>query len=355
MTTTDIPRATRYEEPIIERQSIEECTVFVLTASGNLFRYIILHQGESFLVEISTEIGARIFELDNLHLDSESDTPTVMYTHTGVYNTDNSISAIHEISEWHIEDHNILYRVYAISNKEDPIHKLFWFYRTVGSIIEFMLLSKDFNKVLRYVPNTIDDSAVLSVLTHLSKAYLSKFSDHVNRVSLEDEPSFYEYITDLGVNPNFILEINDLVEGLDEYRYKSIIAPILFPDDYLLLDGVQPSDSLQLSVKTARDFRDLFYKCDSKVLFMELINGIANVVRILRKSTYQLNPQQVVAFNSLADTIVYGKLEPGLAKKYLDGIIFKSLNGSQLVSADFDVLVTLQELQPNLYEEDFEL
>lgn len=348
-------QATRYEEPIIERQNIEECTIFILTASGNLFRYIILHQGDSYLVEISTETGARIFELDKLHLDLESDTPTVMYTHTGVYNTDSCISAIHEISEWHIEDHNILYRVYAISNKEDPINKLFWFYRTIGSVIEFMLLSKDFNKVLKYVPNTRDETAVLSVLTYLSKAYLSEFPEYVNRTSLEDEPSFYEYITDLGVNPNFILELNDLVEGLPEYRDKSIITPILFPDNYLLLDGVQPSDRLQLSFKTARDFRDLFYKCDNQVLFMELINGIANVVRILQRNTYQPNSKQVTAFNSLAGTIAYGRLDPGLAKKYLDSITLKAVDGDQLVSADFDVLLNLQELQPDLYEEDFEL
>lgn len=348
-------QATRYEEPIIERQNIEECTIFILTASGNLFRYIILHQGDSYLVEISTETGARIFELDKLHLDLESDAPTVMYTHTGVYNTDSCISAIHEISEWHIEDHNILYRVYAISNKEDPINKLFWFYRTIGSIIEFMLLSKDFNKVLKYVPNTRDETAVLSVLTYLSKAYLSEFPEYVNRTSLEDEPSFYEYITDLGVNPNFILELNDLVEGLPEYRDKSIIAPILFPDNYLLLDGVQPSDRLKLSFKTARDFRDLFYKCDNQVLFMELTSGITNVVRVLRSSTYQPTPQQATAFNSLVDAIVYGKLEPGLAKKYLDSITLKAVDGGQLVSADFDVLLNLQDLQPDLYEEDFKL
>ena len=348
-------QATRYEEPIIECQNIEECTIFVLTASGNLFRYIILHQGNSYLVEISTETGGRIFELDKLHLDLESDTPTVMYTHTGVYNTDSCISAIHEISEWHIEDHNILYRVYAISTKEDPINKLFWFYRTIGSVIEFMLLSKDFNKVLKYVPNTRDETAVLSVLTYLSKAYLSEFPEYVNRTSLEDEPSFYEYITDLGVNPNFILDLNDLVEGLPEYRDKSIIAPILFPDNYLLLDGVQPSDRLQLSVKTARDFRDLFYKCDNQVLFMELTNGITNVIRVLRSSTYQPTPQQATAFNSLVDAIVYGKLEPVLAKKYLDSITLKAVDGDQLVSSDFDVLLNLQDLQPDLYEEDFEL
>lgn len=346
---------TRYEEPIIERQNIEECTIFILTASGNLFRYIILHQGDSYLVEISTETGARIFELDKLHLDLESDTPTVMYTHTGVYNTDSCISAIHEISEWHIEDHNILYRVYALSNKEDPINKLFWFYRTIGSVIEFILLSKDFNKVLKYVPNTRDETAVLSVLTYLSKAYLSEFPEYVNRKSLEDEPSFYEYITDLGVNPNFILEINDLVEGLPKYRDKSIITPILFPDNYLLLDGVQPSDRLQLSFKTARDFRDLFYKCDNQVLFMELTSGITDVVRVLRSSTYQPTPQQVNAFNSLAGTIVYGKLEPGLAKKCLDSITLKAVDGGKLVSADFDVFLTLQDLQPDLHEEDFEI
>lgn len=348
-------QATRYEEPIIDRQNIEECTIFILTASGNLFRYIILHQGDSYLVEISTETGARIFELDKLHLDLESDIPTVMYTHTDVYNTDSCISAIHEISEWHIEDHNILYRVYALSNKEDPINNLFWFYRTIGSVIEFMLLSKDFNKVLRYVPNTRDETAVLSVLTYLSKDYLSKFSDHVNRSSLEDEPSFYEYITDLGVDVNFILELNDLVEGLTEYRDKSIIAPILFPDNYLLLDGVQPSDRLQLSFKTARDFRDLFYKCDNQVLFMELTNGIVNVVRILQRNTYQPNSQQVTAFNSLAGTIACGRLDPGLAKKYLDSITLKAVDGGQLVSADFDVLLNLQDLQPDLYGEDFEL
>ena len=348
-------QVTRYEEPIIDRQNIEECTIFVLTASGNLFRYIILHQGDSYLVEISTETGGRIFELDKLHLDLESDAPTVMYTHTGVYNTDSCISAIHEISEWHIEDHNILYRVYALSNKEDPINKLFWFYRTIGSVIEFMLLSKDFNKVLRYVPNTRDETAVLSVLTYLSKAYLSEFSDHVNRASLEDEPSFYEYLTDLGVDANFILELNGLVEGLPEYRDKSIIAPILFPDNYLLLDGFQSSDILQLSFKTARDFRDLFYKCDNQVLFMELTNGITNVVRALKSSTYQPTPQQVNAFNSLAGTIAYGRLDPGLAKKCLDSIILKAIDGGQLVSADFDVFLTLQDLQPDLYEEDFEL
>lgn len=355
MTTTDISRATRYEEPIIDSRDIEECTLFVLTASGNFFRYIILHQGESYLVDISTETGGRIFELDNLHLDLESDTPTVMYTHTGVYNTDSCISAIHEISEWHIEDHNILYRVYANSKKEDPINKLFWFYRSIRSVIEFMLLSKDFNKVLSYVPNTKDDSAILSVLTNLSKAYLEKFPEYVNKASLEDEPSFYEYITDLGVNPNFILELNDLVEGLPEYRDKSIIVPILFPDNYLLLDGVQPSDRLQLSFKTARDFRDLFYKCDNQVLFMELTSGITNVVRALKSSTYQPNPQQVTAFNSLAGTIAYGKLEPGLAKKCLDSITLKAIDGGQLVSADFDAFLTLQDLQPDLHEEDFEL
>ena len=348
-------QVSRYEEPIIDRQNIEECTIFVLTASGNHFRYIILHQGDSYLVEISTETGARIFEQDKLHLDLENDTPTVMYTHAGVYNTDSCISAIHEISEWHIEDHNILYRVYANSNKEDPINKLFWFYRSIRSVIEFMLLSKDFNKVLRYVPNTKDDTAVLSVLTHLSKAYLSKFSDHVNRASLEDEPSFYEYLTDLGVDANFILELNDLVEGLPEYRDKSIIAPILFPDNYLLLDGFQSSDILQLSFKVARDFRDLFYKCDNQVLFMELINGIANVVRALKPSTYQPTPQQVNAFNSLVGTIAYGRLDPGLAKKFLDSIILKAIDGGQLVSSDFDVFLTLQDLQPDLYEEDFEL
>lgn len=349
-------QVTRYEEPIIDRQNIEECTIFVLTASGNLFRYIILHQGESYLVEVSTETGARIFELDKLHLDLESNTPTVMYTHAGVYNTDSCINAIHEISEWHIEDHNILYRVYANSNKEDPINKLFWFYRSIRSVIEFMLLSKDFNKVLMYVPNTKDDTAVLSVLTHLSKAYLSKFPEDVNRASLEDEPSFYEYITDLGVNPNFILELNDLAEGLPEYRDKSIIAPILFPDNYLLLDGVHPSDRLQLSVKTARDFRDLFYKCDNQVLFMELTNGITNVTRILQRSAYyQPTPQQADTFNSLAGTIAYGRLDPGLAKKYLDSITLKAVDGGQLVSADFDVLLNLQDLQPDLHEEDFEL
>lgn len=320
-------QVTRYEEPIIERQNIEECTIFILTASGNLFRYIILHQGDSYLIEVSAETGALIFELDKLHLDLESDTPTVMYTHTGVYNTDSCISAIHEISEWHIEDHNILYQVYALSNKEDPINKLFWFYRTIGSVIEFMLLSKDFNKVLRYVPNTRDETAVLSVLTYLSKTYLSEFPEYVNRTSLEDEPSFYEYLTDLGVNPNFILELNDLVEGLPEYRDKSIIAPILFPDNYLLLDRVQPSDRLQLSFKTARDFRDLFYKCDNQVLFIELTSGITNVVRVLRSSTYQPTPQQATAFNSLAGTIAYGRLDPGLAKKYLDSITLKSVDG----------------------------
>lgn len=348
-------QVTRYEEPVIDRQNIEECTIFVLTASGNLFRYIILHQGDSYLVEISTETGGRIFELDKLHLDLESDTPTVMYTHAGFYNTDSCISTIHEISEWHIEDHNILYRVYANSNKEDPINKLFWFYRSIRSVIEFMLLSKDFNKVLRYVPNTKDDTAVLSVLTYLSKDYLSKLSDHVNRASLEDEPSFYEYLTDLGVDANFILELNDLVEGLPEYRDKSIIAPILFPDNYLLLDGFQPSDRLRLSFKTARDFRDLFYKCDNQVLFMELTNVITNVVRALKPSTYQPTPQQVNAFNSLAGNIAYGRLDPGLAKKCLDGITLKAIDGGQLVSADFDVFLTLQDLQPDLYEEDFEL
>lgn len=341
-------QVTRYEEPIIDRQNIEECTIFILTASGNLFRYIILHQGNSYLVEISTETGARIFELDKLHLDLESETPTVMYTHAaGVYNTDSCISAIHGISEWHIDDHNILYRVYVNADESDPIHKLFWFYRTIGSVIEFMLLSKDFNKVLRYVPNTIDETAVLSVLTYLSKAYLSEFPEYVNRTSLEDEPSFYEYINDLGVNPNFILELNDLVEGLPEYRDKSIIAPILFPDNYLLLDGVQPSDRLQLSFKTARDFRDLFYKCDNLVLFMEITSGITNVVRALRSSTYQPTPQQATAFNSLAGNIAYGKL-PGLVKKCLDSITLKAIDGGQLVSADFDIFLALQELQPDL-------
>lgn len=346
---------TRYEEPIIDRQNIEECTIFILTASGNLFRYIILHQGDSYLVEISTETGARIFELDKLHLDLESDTPTVMYTHTGVYNTDSCISAIHEISEWHIEDHNILYRVYAISNKEDPINKLFWFYRTIGSVIEFMLLSKDFNKVLRYVPNTRDETAVLSVLTYLSKAYLSQFDDRIDKTCLEDEPSFYEYITNLGVDSNFILELNDLVEGLTEYRDRDIIAPILFPDDYLILDEVQSSDRLQLTFKTARDFRDLFDRCDNPVLFLELVNGIASVIRVLRSSSYQPNPKQVAAINSLTSTIAYGKLEPRLAKKYLDNIILKGLNEDQLDSADFDVFLTLRDLQPELYEEEFEL
>lgn len=88
---------------------------------------------------------------------------------------------------------------------------------------------------------------------------------------------------------------------------------------------------------------------------MELTSGITNVVRVLRSSTYQPTPQQVTAFNSLAGTIAYGKLDPGLAKKYLDGIILKSIDGGQLVSADFDVLLTLQDLQPDLYGEDFEL
>lgn len=88
---------------------------------------------------------------------------------------------------------------------------------------------------------------------------------------------------------------------------------------------------------------------------MELVNGIANVVRVLRPNTYQPTPQQTDAFNSLAGTIAYGKLEPGLAKKYLDGITLKAVDGGQLVSSDFDVLLNLQELQPDLYEEDFEL
>ena len=88
---------------------------------------------------------------------------------------------------------------------------------------------------------------------------------------------------------------------------------------------------------------------------MELTNGIVNVVRILQRNTYQPNSQQVTAFNSLAGTIAYGRLDPGLAKKYLDSITLKAVDGGQLVSADFDVLLNLQELKPDLYGEDFEL
>lgn len=352
MTATDIPRTTRYEEPIIERQENKKCTIFILTASGNLFRFIISSHKNSYLLEISTETGARIFELDKLHLDLENETPTVMYTHTGAYNTHSCTSFINEASEWHFDDSSILYRLYANSNKEDPIHKLFWFYRSMRSIIDFMYLSKDFNKVLRYIPNDYvnDDTAVIRVLTYLSRDYLSKFYDHISKVSLEDKPSFYEYLTELGVNSNFILEINDLVEGLPEYR--DVIAPILFPNNYLLTDETQSSDRLRLTLKTARDFRDLFDKCNNPVLFLELVNGISNVVRVLRPSTYQPTPQQVDAFNSLAGTIAYGKLEPGLAKKYIENIILKE---GPLESSDFDVFLTLRELQPDLDEEDFEL
>lgn len=350
-------QATRYEEPIIESRSNKRCTIFILTASGNLFRFIILCLETYYLIEISTETGARIIGLDKLHLDLESETPTVMYTHTGTYNDHSCTSFINEASKWHFNDSDILYQLYANSDSLDPIHKLFWFYRSDRSIIDFMHLSKDFNKVLRCIPNNYitDDTAVTSVLTYLSKAYLSKFSDHITKASLEDEPSFYEYITELGVNSNFILELNDLVEGLPEYRDRDIIAPILLPDNYLLLDEVQSSDRLQVSFKTARDFRDLFDRCNNPVLFLELINSISNVIRVLTSSTYQPNPKQVAAFNSLAATIAYDKLEPRLAKKYLDNIILKGLNEDQLESADFDVFLTSQELQPELYEEEFEL
>ena len=350
-------QVTRYEEPIIERRSNKRCTIFILTASGNLFRFIILCLETYHLIEISTETGASIIELDKLHLDLESDTPTVMYTHTGAYNDHSCTSFINEASGWHFNDSDILYQLYTLANKLDPIYKLFWFYRSIRSVMEFMLLSKDFNKVLRYIPNDSinDDDAVITVLTYLSKAYLSQFYDRIDKTCLEDEPSFYEYITNLGVDSNFILELNDLVEGLTEYRDKDIIAPILFPDSYLVLDEVQSSDRLQLTFKTARDFRDLFDRCDNQVLFLELVNGIASMIRVLRSSSYQPNPKQVAAINSLTSTIAYGKLEPRLAKKYLDNIILKGLNEDQLDSADFDVFLTLRDLQPGLYEEEFEL
>lgn len=351
-------QATRYEEPIIERRDNKKCTIFILTASGNLFRFIILCLETYYLIEISTETGARIFELDKLHLDLESETPTVMYTHAaGVYNAHSCTSFINEASEWRFNDSDILYRLYTNSDSEDPIHKLFWFYRSSRSIIDFMHLSKDFNRVLKYIPNDYinDDTAVMRVLTHLSKDYLSKFHDRISKESLEDEPSFYEYLTALGVNSNFILELNDLVEGLTEYHDSNVIAPILFPNNYLLTDETQSSDRLQLAFKTAREFRDLFDKCNNSILFLELVNGIANVVRVLRPNTYQPTPQQADAFNSLAGTIAYGRLDPGLAKKYLYSITLKAVDGGQLVSSDFDVLLNLQDLQPDLHEEDFEL
>lgn len=252
MTTIVRPQLTKYEEPILDRRLNCDFEIITITASNGLYRFIVLDSKDSHLIEVSTDTGARLYKLEGLTVvDIEiGGRARVIYSHTGVYNTRSSLKYLRYTLQ-DLNDIGLMNTIYGLASSADPLYMLCAFNETFVYLTKFILLSRDFDKLLALLPDRVSFRRLKDVFTSLARDYLNKFGGVLSKSDLEDK-SFYDYLITTGVTTEKLQGLLDLlgagiydmippIKGATKHiavPLPDILLSITFPKNKSTLEGV---------------------------------------------------------------------------------------------------------------------
>lgn len=358
MATIVRPQLTSYEEPILDRRLNCYFEIITLTASNGLFRFIVLDSGVAHLIEVSTDTGTKIYKLDHTLIDIEiGGSAKVKYSHTGVYNTRSSLKYLRYTLHGGLNDIGLMNTIYGLTYAADPLYRLCAFNDgTFVYLTKFILLSRDFDKLLALLPDRVSFRRLKDVLTSLARDYLDKFGGVLSKSDLEDK-SFYDYLVTTGVTPEKLQGLLDLLGDertpKQDYMFKIITQPDMrfLPDGWHT--GENSTEKFDHSLKVAKDIKE-FYEEYGDAETLELLNKIFDVIMRMETEEYEPTPLQTKSFNSLIHSIVYNDLGVGydMVTKHMTNMIRKD----KITKSDFDIFVPLRDLYPeDCKDEQFEL
>ena len=359
MATIVRPQLTRYEELIIDNRMNDRFRILTLTASDSLFRFIVIDSGVSHLIEVSTDTGTKIYELEKLPIiDNKIGEPsTIIYKHTGVYNASKSLKYLRHTLHVHINDMQLFRTIYQLVPEEDTIYRLAKFSDTFTYVRWFFILSKDFNKLVDLLHDYTSFKHLIGMFTSLAKNYLLKFGEVLNKSDLEDK-SFYNYLITTGVTAEKLQDLLALLEGKKEEKYHQMIIPIKDADKIFLTDGWHDRENspekFDHCLKVVKDVKE-FYEEYGPWQTGDLIHNIAAVVDRMEEEEYEPTPLQIKSFNSLIHNVTYNNLgiDFYMMNKHLTNMINKK---GEITKSDFDIFVPLRDLYPeDCKDEQFEL
>lgn len=360
MATIVRPQLTKYEEPIIDDRMNDRFHILTLTASEGLFRFIVIDSGVSHLIEVSTDTGTKIYELEKLPIiDNKIGEPsTIIYKHTGVYNASKSLKYLSHTLHVHINDMQLFRTIHQLVPEGDPMCLLSTFSDPFTYIKKFFLLSKDFNKLIELLPDQASFKHLTIIFTVLAKDYLLKFGEVLSKSDLEDK-SFYDYLITTGVTSEKLRELLTLLEGKKDDKYHQMIIPIKGYDKVFLPDGwhhrENSPEKFDHCLKVVKDVNE-FYEEYGPWQTGDLIHNIAAVVDRMEEEEYEPTPLQIKSFNSLIHNITYNNLGIDLAMmtKHLTNMVRKE--EGEITKSDFDIFVPLKDLYPEEFkDEQFEI
>lgn len=360
MATIVRPQLTRYEEPIIDDRMNDRFHIITLTASNGIFRFIVLDSGVSHLIEVSTDTGTKIYELEKLPIiDNKIGEPsTITYKHTGVYNASKSLKYLSHTLHVHINDMQLFRTIHQLAPEGDPMYLLSTFSDPFTYIKKFFLLSKDFNKLIDLLPDQTSFKHLISIFIFLAKDYLLKFGEVLNKSDLEDK-SFYDYLVTTGITTEKLQDLLALLEGKKDDKYHQMITPIVNPDKVFLPDGwhhrENSPEKFNHSLKVVKDVKE-FYEEHDPWQTGDLFYNIAAVIDRMEDEEYEPTPLQIKSFNFLIHNITYNNLGIDLVMmtKHLTNMVRKEED--KITKSDFDIFVPLRDLYPeDCKDEQFEL
>lgn len=359
MTTIVRPQLTSYEEPILDRRFNDCFDIITLTASNGLFRFIVLDGGGvPHLIEISTDTGVKIYELENLPIidNKIGESSTIIYKHTGVYNTRSSLKYLGHVLHARLNDIGLMNTIYGLTFATDPLYILCSFNETFGYLTKFILLSRDFDKLLTLLPDLASFRRLMDVFISLARDYLNKFGVLLSKSDLEDK-SFYDYLVTTGVTPEKLQGLLDLLGDERTPKQDYMFKIIAQPDMRFLPDGwhtrENSTEKFDHSLKVAKDIKE-FYEEYGDAETLELLHKIFDVISRMETEEYEPTPLQIKSFNSLIHSIVYNNLGVGydMVTKHMTNMIRKD----KITKSDFDIFVPLRDLYPeDCKDEQFEL
>lgn len=259
MTTIVRPQLTRYEEPILDRRLNCDFEILTLTASNGLYRFIALDSKDSHLIEVSTDTGARLYKLEGLTtVDIEiGGRARVIYSHTGVYNTRSSLKYLRYTLS-NLNDIGLMDTIYGLATSDDPLYMLCAFNETFVYLTKFILLSRDFDKLLALLPDRVSFRRLKDVFTSLARDYLNKFGGVLSKSDLEDK-SFYDYLITTGFTTEKLQGLLDLLGDERTPKQDYMFKIITQPDMRFLPDGwhtrENSTEKFDHSLKVAKDIK----------------------------------------------------------------------------------------------------
>lgn len=357
MTTIVRPQLTKYEEPILDRRLNCDFEIITITASNGLYRFIVLDSKDSHLIEVSTDTGARLYKLEGLTVvDIEiGGRARVIYSHTGVYNTRSSLKYLRYTLQ-DLNDIGLMNTIYGLASSADPLYSLCAFNETFVYLTKFILLSRDFDKLLALLPDRVSFRRLKDVFTSLARDYLNKFGGVLSKSDLEDK-SFYDYLITTGVTTEKLQGLLDLLGDertpKQDYMFKIVTQPDMrfLPDGWYTREN--STEKFDHSLKVAKDIKE-FYEEYGDAETLELLHKIFDIIIRMETEEYEPTPLQIKSFNSLIHSIVYNDLGIGydMVNKHMTNMIRKD----KITKSDFDIFVPLRDLYPeDCKDEQFEL